>query len=344
MSALRIGIAGAGWVATERHLPSYLRLPGVEVVAVYDRDRERAGRLGDHIAGAALATPDLDLFLAEGLDVVSVATSPWSHAEIAIRSLSAGAHVFTEKPMALDGAEARQMTDAARKADRLLAVSHNFLYSRAMQETRRKLAGATVDYAAGLQLSSESRRLPAWYRDLPGGLMFDEAPHLVYTLNDLLGGALRLDHARADIDDTGQPRTVELLVAGESGRGQITMVFNAPVSEWHVLASSARGVLGLDLFRDIAVQVRPDGAHKARDIARTSVSALGGHALGFARAGARLVRGAQFWGHDELIAAFVEAVRRGSPAPVSLDEALAVVDFTDSVLAALELPVGVRAR
>lgn len=344
MSALRIGIAGAGWVAGARHLPSYLRLRDVEVVAVYDRDEQRAGRLTDPLRGQALATSDLDRFLAEGLDVVSIATSPWSHAEIAVRALAAGAHVFTEKPMALDGVQARQMADAARAADRLLAVSHNFLYSRAMKETREKLAGATVDYAAGLQLSAESRRLPVWYRDLPGGLMFDEAPHLVYTLNDLLGGGLRLDHARGDMDDSGHPRSVELLVAGETGRGQITMVFDAPVSEWHVLASSARGVVGLDLFRDIAVRIRPDGAHGAREIARTSMSALGGHVAGFARAGGRLVRGRQFWGHDELIAAFVEAVRTGSPAPVPLDESLAVVDFIDSVLAALDLPVGARTR
>lgn len=344
MTALRIGVAGAGWVAGARHVPSYLRLPDVEIVAVYDRAEQRARRLAEAVPGQVPSTSDLDRFLAEGLDVVSIATSPWSHAEIAVRALDSGAHVFTEKPMALDGAQARQMADAARQADRMLAVSHNFLYSRAMKETRHKLAGARVEYAAGLQLSAESRRLPVWYRDLPGGLMFDEAPHLVYTLNDLLGGGLRLDHARGDIDDAGQPRSVELLVAGETGRGQITMVFDAPVSEWHVLASSARGVVGLDLFRDIAVRIRPDGAHGARDIARTSVAALGGHVLGFAKAGGRLVRGRQFWGHDELIAAFIDAVRTGAEEPVALADSLAVVDFTDSVLAALDLRATARAR
>jgi len=338
MRKIHVGIAGAGWVATARHLPSYLRLDDVEVVAVYDQRQVRADRLAEQVPGEVLATDDLARFLSEGLDVVSVATSPWSHCEIAVRSVESGAHVFTEKPMALDGEEARQMVTAAAAADRLLSVSHNFLWSRAMHEARHKLDGAAPDYVTGLQLSAETRRLPTWYRGLPGGLMFDEAPHLVYTLNDLLGGDLRLDHARGDIID-GQPRAVELLVRGSTGRGQITMVFDAPVSEWHVMASASSGVVGLDLFRDIAVRLKPDGAHGAADIARSSAAALGGHVVGFARAGGRLVTKRQFWGHDELIAQFVGAVRGQQKQPVPPAEALAVVDFTDQVLAALDLRV-----
>lgn len=345
MTRLRVGIAGAGWVAGARHLPSYVKHPAAEVVAVYDRSPERAAALGAAAPGDVLTTSDLDRFLAEGLDVVSIATSPWSHCEIAVRASRAGAHVFTEKPMAMDGAEARDMVAAAGSAQRLLCVSHNFLQSRAMQETRRRLGGAPVEYAAGLQLSADTRRLPTWYRNLPGGLMFDEAPHLVYTLNDLLGGGLRLDHARGDFDDDGQPRTVELLVAGSTGRGQITMVNNAAVSEWHVMASSRAGVVGLDLFRDISVALRPDGAHGALDIARSSAALVGGHALGFAKAGTRLVAGRQFWGHDTLIARFLDAVLAGGSSPVPLEDSLGVVDFTDAVLAALDLaPASARQR
>jgi predicted dehydrogenase len=340
---VRVGIAGAGWVAEARHLPSYVRHPLVELVAVFDRRQERAGALAARAPGAVLATADLDRFLAEGLDVVSIATSPWSHYEIAIKAAAAGAHVFTEKPMAMDGREARDMACAAADAGRLLGVSHNFLHSKAMQETRRRLNGATVDYAAGLQLSAKTRRLPDWYQRLPGGLMFDEAPHLVYTLNDLLGGGVRLDHARGDVDDAGQPRAIELLVAGRTGRGQITMVFDAPVSEWHVMASASVGVVGLDLFRDISVGLAPDGAHGPLDIARSSASAIGGHALGFAKAGTRLVTRRQFWGHDVLIGRFIDAVAHHGPAPVSVDDALAVVDFIDAVLASLGLSAHNRA-
>ena len=47
------------------------------------------------------------------------------HAPIAIAALKRGAHVLSEKPMAIDGPEAARMVRAARKADRVLDVAFN---------------------------------------------------------------------------------------------------------------------------------------------------------------------------------------------------------------------------
>jgi len=340
---IRVGIAGAGWVAGARHLPSYLKHPSVDVVAVYDRSIERAQALAHRAQEARKppvpATDSLTDFLATELDIVSVATSPWSHAEITLAAISAGSHVFTEKPMAMNSAEAREMARAAEAAERLLCVSHNFLHSTSLAAADQALAGAPVDYAIGLQLSADTRRLPTWYAGLPGGLMFDEAPHMLYTMNHYLGGDLQLDHARGTFDEEGHPRTVELLLRGAAGQGQVTMVFCAPVSEWHVMLSSARRVVALDLFRDIKVELRPDGAHGPLDIARSSAALLSGHVAGFAKAGARFAARRQHWGHDVLIGSFVDAVRGSGSSPVPTQDALGVVALTDQVLTALGLSV-----
>lgn len=338
--SIRVGLAGAGWVMGVRHLPSFRRHPEVEVAAVYDRRLDYATALAGQVGPSVPAYDDLRTFLTHGFDVVSIATSPWSHRDIGVAALESGAHVFTEKPMAMDSSEAGDMVRAATEADRLLCVSHNFLFSRSLQSADAKVAEATIDYAAGLQLSSEARRLPVWYRDLPGGLMFDEAPHMLYSMSHYLGGDLELDHARGSFDESGQPRTVELLLRGRTGVGQVTMVFCAPVSEWHLMLSSSRRVICLDLFRDIAVDVKPDHAHRALDIARTSAALLGGHAAGFARAGARLATRRQFWGHEVVIPRFIDATLGRCPSPVPLANALNVVKVVDDVLEAL----GLRAR
>jgi scyllo-inositol 2-dehydrogenase (NADP+) len=338
---LRVGIAGAGWVASDRHAPVLLSTEGVRIVAVYDRDRDRAARLGERIPKKGeVAVPcfdDLASFLAEGLDIVHVTSSPQSHHDISIAALGSGAHVFTEKPMAMSPREAEAMALEAQQRSRLLCVSHNFLSSSSMQAARRRIGNERVDYVSGLQLSSYQRRLPKWYGDLPGGLMFDEIPHMVYSIGALLGGPLDLDHARATFDEAHHPKTVEVLLRGQSGNGQITMVFCSPVSEWHIMASSSAGIVGVDLFRDIMTHVRPDGAHGSLDIARSSMSALGGHVSGFARAGARWALKRQFWGHDRLIREFVEAVRTGKASPVPVSDALGVVVFTQQLLESLDL-------
>jgi predicted dehydrogenase len=340
---VRVGIVGTGWVATARHVPSYRTHPQAEVAAVYDRNPDRA-----RTVAADLRIPrwfaDLDGFLAADLDVVSICTPPTVHAELARAALGAGRHVLAEKPMAMNRAEAESMAEAARTSGRLLCVAHNFLFSRAVATADRFLAGRPVRYAAGLQLSSLRRRLPSWYAELPGGLLQDECPHLLYTLARFLG-PLELDHVRATTDPaTGLPATAEILLQGRSGRGQVTMVFGTPVSEWHIGLVTADRVVDLDLFRDIAVRARSDRAHKPLDILRTSTRAVLDHARGFAGSGARYVSGRLFWGHDELIRRFVDAVLGRGPVPVPLDDALAVVRLTDAVLAGLGGSAGPAAQ
>jgi predicted dehydrogenase len=336
----RVGIAGAGWVAGARHLPVLARRSDVDVVAIYDRDIGRGLALAERGTAKGVtptAFTSLDCFLAEGLDVVHVTTSPWSHRDIGVAALESGAHVFTEKPMAMTSEEAHEMAAAALAADRLLCVSHNFLSSRSMQEARHRIGAVPVDYVGGLQLSAETRRLPTWYRTLPGGLMFDEIPHMLYTVGHLLGGELGVDHVRGTFDDDGAVRTAEVLLRGRTGSGQVTMVFCAPVSEWHVTASTSQRLVGIDLFRDIAVDLRPDGLHTSRDIARSSLAAVGGHVGGFVRAGTRWMTGRQYWGHDVLIGDFLDAIASGSCSPVPLSDALDVVEITTEILDALDL-------
>jgi predicted dehydrogenase len=115
------------------------------------------------------------------------------------------------------------------------------------------------------------------------------------------------------------------------------MVFCSPVSEWHVMASSPTQAVDIDLFRDIAVAVKSDGHHGSLDIARTSVAAVGGHLGGFARAGSRWLTRRQYWGHDALIGAFLDAILNGAVSPVAVSDALEVVQVTSAILRALDL-------
>jgi scyllo-inositol 2-dehydrogenase (NADP+) len=239
--------------------------------------------------------------------------------------------------MALNAADARAMAAAAHELGRLLCISHNFLFSRSARRAEAILGGARPSYVFGMQLSSPRRRLPVWCDDLPGGLMTDESPHLLYMLSHYLGDPLRLVTARGTVR-RGSPshETVELLLEGARGLGQITMCFGAPVSEWHVGVVTPGRVVLLDLFRDIVTSLGPDDGHKAMDIARTSAKAIADHTVGFAASGASLVRRRQFWGHDTLMARFVDACLGRGPAPVDPAGAVAVVELMEDILAALE--------
>ena len=335
MTATRVGIVGGGWVATARHIPGYRSHREAEVAVLYDRNPDRARDVATaHDIPRWCST--LDELFDTGVDAVSLCTPPWTHPELAVDALERGVHVFTEKPMAMNAAEAESMVAAARAAGRLLCVSHNFLYSRAARRAETAVARTGLPtYALGLQMSSLRRRLPTWYRDLPGGLLFDELPHMLYTLDHFLG-ALRVDGVRATRRPDGEIATAEIQVASDRATGQVVTVFDSPVSEWHIGLVAPGGAVDLDLFRDICMVLRPDDEHKALDIMRTSGRAMFDHARGFVGSGARLVGRRLYWGHDALIREFVDAVRTGGPSPVDPEVARAVVRLTDGILA--ELP------
>ncbi len=332
-ASTRVGLIGAGWVGTNRHLPSLARLDHVSVVAIADPDEARARKVAVQF-GAKSSFSDTDAFLDCGLDAVFICTPPWTHAELAIKALDHGIHVFTEKPMATSVADAEAMLEASRRNDRVLCVSHNFLFSRSVLRADDWLGGADVRYAMGLQASSPARRLPTWIDTQPAGLFCDESPHLLYTLQHFLG-ALELDDVRVlpSLKGHAHPRSIELLVQGPRGAGQVTMLFEAPVSEWHVGLMGDDQVIDLDLFRDIAVRMPSDGEHKARDIARSSARVIGGHIGGFVTSGARLLAKRQAWGHDVVIAKFIDAIRGNAPTPVPAEESVSIVRLTDQILA-----------
>ena len=329
----RAAVLGAGWVANARYLPVLRRSKGVETVAVFDRNPDRASQTAMAF-GVEHAGDDLDAVFDLQPDVVFVCSSPWSHAELSVAALDRGCHVLTEKPMAMNSAEARLMAERAEGANKLLCVSHNFLFSRAVRKADRAVEGSGAPlYIIGQQLSSNRRRLPAWHDQLPGGLLFDEIPHLLYVTRHYLGD-LGLDNVRVT---RSQSATItELQLSGKQAPAQITVVSGSPVSEWHVSLVGEDGVIDLDLFRDIAVRIPSDGAHRATDILKTSARATLGHLGGFAASGARLAGRRLFWGHDVLIERFLQAVAEGGTSPVAVADALSVVALTDDILAALD--------
>jgi predicted dehydrogenase len=125
MSArLRVGVVGLGW-AGQQHLAAYDRHPDTEIVALAGLEDGPRAKLARKYAIEHVAADWEDLLEVDGLDAVSVCVPTFLHAPIAIAALERGAHVLSEKPIALNGADADRMVAAARKADRVLDVAFN---------------------------------------------------------------------------------------------------------------------------------------------------------------------------------------------------------------------------
>lgn len=303
-----VACLGAGWVTCQRHLPALKTDSRVRVAGVVDVHSDRAERAARASGLPHWGTSLDDPWLNE-VDALTVGTPPPEHARIVRTAVERGWHCLCEKPFALPAAEAAALVEAAAEAGLVLAVVHNFQFSRAGERLfalldTGKLGAVEAVYA--FQLSNPKRRLPHWYASLPGGLFLDEAPHLLYLTRRVLGKL--------------EPRTVDARLAGNEIRdlavtfehdsiwASLAMSFNAAVSEWQFVVVGERAVAALDVFRDLLVVLPNDGSHRARDILRTSGRLVGGHVAGFASSGLQLVRRRLQYGNDEVVRRFVDAI------------------------------------
>lgn len=112
--SLKIGIAGAGMIATEigPHLADY----GYTVTAINGRPTSttRTQQLADLI-GAPTVTSDYTDFLAHAdIDIVYLATPNQTHYDMAMQAVAAGKHVIVEKPITDSATRTQRLFEAAR--------------------------------------------------------------------------------------------------------------------------------------------------------------------------------------------------------------------------------------
>jgi predicted dehydrogenase len=116
---IRAAVIGLG--VGEQHARSWARLPGVSLVGVCDRDREKARWLSRELKTEILQEWR-DVINYPGLDAVSIATFDQQHARQVRGALLAGKHVFVEKPLCRTENELRTIRKAwVRKKPALMA-------------------------------------------------------------------------------------------------------------------------------------------------------------------------------------------------------------------------------
>jgi predicted dehydrogenase len=200
---IQVGIAGVGFMGMVHYL-SYDKVDGIKVAALSDVNTKRLtgdwtdikgnfGPAGTMMDLGGIATyENLDEMIADpDLDLVDVCLPPAMHADVVVKALEAGKHVFCEKPMALSVADTQRMVSAAQQADRLLMIGHvlvalpdyNFVHQAAVDGRYGALLGGHFK-----RVISDPPWLPDFYNpDKVGGPMLDLHIHDAHFIRLLFG-------------------------------------------------------------------------------------------------------------------------------------------------------------
>ncbi len=190
---IRVGIAGIGFMGMT-HFLAYQKIRGVRVAALCEQDPKRLagdwrsikgnfGPQGEMMdLGGIRRYAELDEMIADGdLDLIDVCLPPAWHAEVTIAALRAGKHVFCEKPIALDPADAERMVQTAAKARRLLMIGHVLPFFPEYQFAYQAITGGKYGRLLGghfKRIISDPLWLPNFYDPKKvGGPMLDLHVH-----------------------------------------------------------------------------------------------------------------------------------------------------------------------
>jgi predicted dehydrogenase len=172
-----VGCGGFGRFCLEQ----YRGLHGLECFAVTDADPELARRTAQEFGLRVYGSP-AELFQSD-VDIVHLATPPFTHFPLGMEALAAGKHVLSEKPLALTEADAAAMISLSREKGRLLAVNlmmrYNPLCAGVKDIIESGLLGAPVH--AHFENNAKDEFLPPdhwfWNRELSGGIFVEHGVH-----------------------------------------------------------------------------------------------------------------------------------------------------------------------
>ena len=187
-----IGIVGAGFARTTQ-IPGFRNCKGARVVAITSRHREHAESVATEFGIEHVANDWKDLVARDDVDLVSVVTPPATHTEITLAALELGKAVLCEKPMAMNAAEARRMTDSAREAGLLALIDHELRFLGSRRKMRAMLHSGAIGAVrhCNYVFRSDYRGIPGtwdWWSDVKmgGGTLGAIGSHAVDSFRWLL--------------------------------------------------------------------------------------------------------------------------------------------------------------
>jgi len=326
-TALRLATIGAGRIGVNHAEIVANRIPGATLAAVCDPIGIAAERLAAALDAPLTSTDVAEILGNDEIDGVLITAPARSHTELVVAAAGAGKHVFVEKPMALTLADADRAIAAARDAGVVLQVGFNRRFAPAFAATRAAIDGGRIGTPQLLRsltrdpgpFTADPARIPQWT------IFFETLIHDFDTLCFLNPGATPISvHAFADalIAPEAKP-------SGHLDTAVVTIRFdNGAIG---TAEASFSALYGYDLRAEAFGSRGMLTAGSGRTTDMTFFGADGVH-VETARSDTALMRPAYI---GELTA-FVDAIRLGTPAPVTGEDARTALSIALAAIRSVE--------
>jgi predicted dehydrogenase len=214
-----VGLVGTGFARTSQ-APAFMLCDGAELIAVCSRQHENAVRAASEFNIPHACENYQQLIALEDVDLVVVSAPPLLHYPVTIAALEAGKHVICEKPMAMNTAEAEEMTNrAANCPNQLAIIDHELRFNPTWRRLKElvdsgflgDLLHVNVTIASGFRHSAQ--RTWNWWSQasMGGGLLGALGSHAIDMLRWVFGEIESVSSTVATlVPERKDPRTGEM--------------------------------------------------------------------------------------------------------------------------------------
>lgn len=297
-----VAFLGAGNYASRVLIPAF-HAAGAGLATVVSSGGLSAVLSGKKFGFRKAATDSAGVLADESIDTIVIATRHDDHAAQVLSALRAGKHVFCEKPLCLSLGELHEIeTEKATRPDQQLMIGFNRRFAPHIIQMKELLS--TIDQPKTLIMTINAGDIPAdhWAQDpeVGGGRIVGEGCHFIDLLRHLAGAPIVAHHAfslgQHPAVAIREDKAIITLQFEDGSLGVVNYFANGHpgIAKERLEVFAAGRVLQLENFRRLKAYGWPK------------------------------VKPVRLWKQDKgqraCAAAFVEAVRGKSPAPVPVDE------------------------
>jgi predicted dehydrogenase len=187
---INVAVIGAGAIAQNVHIPTYLSNRNVHLSALVDNDLERAKKIAKKFHVKEFYQSCDELFKRNTIDAISLCTPPNTHEEIALKAFDNGAHVLCEKPLAATVESGVRMVNAARSKKKILILGCHRRFQPNYELAKKNMLDGKLGNVSCIEDHFlEPHPLFGWVKSPwyvepgVGGVISDLGPHVFDTLN-----------------------------------------------------------------------------------------------------------------------------------------------------------------
>lgn len=219
MKLFRVGLIGTG-VISDIYLKTCQKFDILDVVVCASMDIEESRRKAEQYNIPEVCSPQ-EIFDNPDIDCVLNLTIPAAHAEISLKALESGKHVYSEKPFATSIEDGKKILTLAQSKGLYVGNAPDTFLGGRMQTCRRFIEEGLIGRPTGVSAFACTHGVerhhpnPDFYYKEGGGPLLDLGPYYLTAMVSLLGPVKRgCGIAKRTFDERmieSQPRHGEMM-------------------------------------------------------------------------------------------------------------------------------------